>query len=187
MTRLKRSTTYRVLARRSVKKYKSKGFTSDQTIRIRGEKADCIPIPLRRVGYWDRQSRRHYFFLTNLFRLTVEEVAELYKARWQVELFFKWIKQHLKIKSFLGTTPNAVMTQVWVALCLYLLTSYVKFLHRVGFTTYEVFKRLQTTALEYLPLGQVLSAERRSGRKKKHESGQLRLWHPRARPVFSTS
>ena len=68
--------------------------------------------------------------MTNLFHLTAAEVAAIYKARWQIELFFKWVKQHLKIKSFLGTTANAVMTQVWVALCVYLLVAYVKFLLR---------------------------------------------------------
>ena len=75
--------------------------------------------------------------MTNLFHLTAEEVAAIYKARWQIELFFKWVKQHLKIKSFLGTTANAVMTQVWVALCVYLLVAYVKFLLRPPGRLYE--------------------------------------------------
>ena len=83
----------------------------------------------------------------------------IYKARWQIELFFKWVKQHLKLKSFLGTTANAVMTQVWVALCVYLLVAYVKFLVRPPGRLYEIFKRLQVTALEYLALGEVLAWE----------------------------
>ena len=139
------------------------------------------------MGYWDRESRRHYFFVTNLFHLTTEEIAALYKARWKVELFFKWIKQHLKIKSFLGTSPNAVMTQVWVGLCVYLLTSYVKYLHRVSYSVYELFKRLQTTVLEYLPLAEVLRAQPKRPPKPKHESRQLCLWNPRAKPLFSTA
>ena len=80
-----------------------------------GKAAGCLSTPLRRIGYRDPEAG---------------EVAAIYKARWQIELFFKWVKQHLKIKSFLGTTANAVMTQVWVALCVYLLVAYVKFLLR---------------------------------------------------------
>ena len=75
------------------------------------------------IGYRDPETRQFYVFLTNLFHLRAGEVAAIYKARWQIELFFKWVKQHLKIKSFLGTTANAVMTQVWVALCVYLLVA----------------------------------------------------------------
>ena len=87
-------------------------------------------VPCARSGYRDPETRPFYVFLTNLFHLTAGEVAAIYKARWQIELFFKWVKQHLKIKSFLGTTANAVMTQLWVALCVYLLVAYVKFLRR---------------------------------------------------------
>ena len=184
VTRLKRRASYKVVQRRKVDK--GQGFTSDQTIRITGEKADCIPIDLRRVGYRDPETGQQYFFLTNVFHLSVEEIAALYKARWKIELFFKWIKQHLKIKSFLGTSPNAVMTQVWVALCVYLLTSYVRFLNRVAFTTYEVFKRLQVAALEYLPLAQVLQAPLRTRQGPKHDSVQLRLWDSKTKALFST-
>ena len=103
--------------------------------------------------------------MTNLWHLTAAEVAAIYKARWQIELFFKWVKQHLKIKSFLGTTANAVMTQVWVALCVYLLVPYVKFVLRPPGRLYEIFKRLQVTALEYRALGQVLAWEAKNGSK----------------------
>ena len=184
VTRLKSDASYKVTERRKVDK--GKGLTSDQTIRITGKMADCIPIPLRRVGYRDPETGQQYFYLTNLFHLQAEEIAALYKARWKVELFFKWIKQHLKIKSFLGTSSNAVMTQIWVALCVYLLASYVRFLNRVGYSTYEVFKRLQTTALEYLPLQKVLQGKPRGRKKAKHEPRQLKLWDPRAKPLFST-
>jgi len=184
VTRLKSDAKYRVVERRPVDK--ATGLTSDQTIRITGANADCIPIPLRRVGFRDRETGRWYAFVTNLFHLTAEEIAALYKARWKVELFFKWIKQHLKIKSFLGTSPNAVMSQVWVALCVYLLTSCVKFLNRVGCSAYGLFKRLQCTALEYLPLDQVLRPDWRGGRKAKQEWQQLKLWPARAKPLFSS-
>ena len=115
VTRQKRNARYRVLERRPVGP--QPGVTSDQVIRLTGKAAGCLSTPLRRIGYRDPETRQFYVFLTNLFHLTVGEVSAIYKARWQIELFFKWVKQHLKIKSFLGTTANAVMTQVWVALC----------------------------------------------------------------------
>ena len=135
-------------------------------IRLTGKAAGCLSTPLRRSGYRDPETGQFYVFLTNLFHLTAGEVAAIYKARWQIELFFKWVKQHLKIKSFLGTTANAVMTQVWVALCVYLLVAYVKFLLRPPGRLYEIFKRLQVTALEYLALGQVLAWETQNGPKR---------------------
>ena len=113
--------------------------------------------------------------MTNLFHLTAAEVAAIYKARWQIELFFKWVKQHLKIKSFLGTTANAVMTQVWVALCVYLLVAYVKFLLRPPGRLYEIFKRLQVTALVVPGSGSGvgLGSEKRAKRGTKVETAEL--------------
>ena len=105
VTRQKRNARYRVLERRSV--VPQPGVTSDQVIRLTGKAAQCLSTPLRRIGYRDPETRQFYVFLTNLFHLTAAEVAAIYKARWQIELFFKWVKQHLKIKSFLGTTANA--------------------------------------------------------------------------------
>ena len=98
---------------------RSTGLTSDQTIKLTGFYAstDC-PIPLRRIGYRDAETGKHYVFVTNNFKLSLLTIAKIYKARWQIELFFKWIKQNLKIKSFVGTSKNAVMTQIWIALCL---------------------------------------------------------------------
>ena len=164
MTRQKRNARYRVLERRPVGP--QPGVTSDQVIRLTGKAAQCLSTPLRRIGYRDPETRQFYVFLTNLFHLTAAEVAAIYKARWQIELFFKWVKQHLKLKSFLGTTANAVMTQVWVALCVYLLVAYVKFLLRPPGRLYEIFKRLQVTALEYRALGQVLAWEAKNGPKR---------------------
>jgi len=89
--------------------------------------AKKCPTKLRRIGYKDKISGKHYIFLTNNFKLSAKTIADIYKARWQVELFFKWIKQNLKIKSFIGTSKNAVLTQIWIALCLYLLLAYIKF------------------------------------------------------------
>jgi transposase len=140
VTRLKRGAAFRVLARRDPPPLT--GVTSDQTIRITGSKADSIPIDLRRIGYLDPATGCRYFFLTNLFELSPKTIAEIYRARWQVELFFKWIKQDLRIKTFLGTSPNAVMSQVYVAMTTYLLLSYLKFSSRSPLTLYALAKRL---------------------------------------------
>jgi len=131
VTRLKKNARYRVIDRRSVDK--SKGLTCDQTIELTGPKADRCPRQLRRVGYVDAETGQRYVFLTNHFGLAAGTIAAIYKERWQIELFFKWLKQNLRIKTFLGTSKNAVMTQIWIALCIYLLLAYLKFssqLHR---------------------------------------------------------
>ena len=107
-------------------------------------------------------------------------MAAIYKARWPS---CSSNKQHLKIKSFLGTTANAVMTQVWVALCVYLLVAYVKFLLRPPGRLYEIFKRLQVTALE-LALGQVLTWETKNGPKRAPKWRQRNLFGRRLRPLF---
>ena len=103
------------------------GIIKDQIIRIVGSKADHIPIELRLVTYRDPETEEVYEYLTNLFHLAALTIAQIYKARWEIELFFKWIKQHLKIKTFLGTTENAVMSQIWIAVITYLLLAYIKY------------------------------------------------------------
>ncbi len=130
VTRLKRNIKYRVTERRPV--LKSKGITSDQTIILTGSKAGDCPIPLRRVGYRDPDTGKQYFFLTNNFHLAAKTIADIYKDRWKIELFFKWIKQNLKIKTFLGTSRNAVMTQIGIALITMLVLAYMKFLANLG-------------------------------------------------------
>ena len=107
---------------------KAKGITSDQSIEytsLRSSKKQLRPV--RRIGYRDIQTGKHYVFITNHLDWSATTIAEIYKQRWQVELFFKWIKQNLKIKAFVGNTSNAVMTQVLVALCIYLILAYWKF------------------------------------------------------------
>ena len=90
-------------------------------------KPQKLGMPLfRRIGYRDAETGIHYEFLTNNFQLSAQTIAAIYKGRWQVELFFKWIKQNLKIKSFIGNSKNAVLTQIWVALCSCLLLAYLK-------------------------------------------------------------
>ncbi len=126
VTRLKSNAKYRIIKRRSV--LKNKGLTCDQTIEFTGPHVSKkCPIQLRRIGYKDPVTGKHYVFLTNNFKLAAKTIADIYKARWQVELFFKWIKQNLKIKSFVGTSKNAVLTQIWIAMCVYLLLAFLKF------------------------------------------------------------
>ncbi|MBC8550017.1 MAG: IS4 family transposase [Candidatus Brocadiales bacterium] len=126
VTRLKTNAKYQVVHRHPI--LKNKGLMSDETIQFTGvQTAKKCPSQLRRIVYKEPATGKRYVFLSNNFKLAAKTIADIYKARWQVELFFKWIKQNLKIKSFIGTSKNAVLTQIWIALCLYLLLSYLKF------------------------------------------------------------
>lgn len=147
VTRLKVNATYQVL--KSHKVLSAKGVISDQTIQFIGaQTAKKCPLPMRRVRYHDADTGKVYVFLTNNFKLAARTIADIYKARWQVELFFKWIKQHLKIKSFTGTSKNAVLTQIWVALCVYLLLSLIKFQSKISRSLYEMIRVLQLNLFE---------------------------------------
>jgi putative transposase len=157
VTRLRRNARYRVTERRHV--IKSKGLTSDQTIRLTGTKASNCPITLRRIGFKDAATRIQYYFLTNNFDLAASTIAEIYKARWQIELFFKWIKQNLKIKSFLGTSRNAVMTQIWIAICVYLLLAYLKFASQIDKSFQQILRLLQLNLFDRRELRGLLVGE----------------------------
>lgn len=146
VTRQKRNATFKVVKRRAVKKYT--GLTSDQTIQVVGSKAGQCAIALRRIGYRDPETGKHYVFLTNNFKLAAKTIADIYKARWQIEMFFKWIKQNLKIKTFIGTSKNAVMTQIWIALCAYLILSYLKFSSCMDRSIGQILKLLQLNIFE---------------------------------------
>jgi len=147
VTRLKSNAKTRVVCRRPV--CAKKGLTSDQTIEFTGiQTAKRCPIQLRRIGYRDPETGKHYVFLTNHFKLAAKTIADIYKARWQVELFFKWIKQNLKIKSFIGTSKNAVMTQIWIALCVYLLLAFIKFQSRMNKSMQQILRLLQLNLFE---------------------------------------
>ena len=142
VTRLKTNAKYRIIERRPV--LKDKGLTCDQTIEFTGPKvAKKCPVRLRRIGYRDAETGKHYVFLTNNFKLAAKTIADVYKARWQVELFFKWIKQNLKIKSFVGTSKNAVMTQIWIAMCVYLLIAFLKFQSELTKSMQQLLRLLQ--------------------------------------------
>ncbi|MBY0474537.1 MAG: IS4 family transposase [Nitrosomonas sp.] len=147
ITRLKSNTKFKVVSREPVLKYK--GLSSDQIIKFTGLKSakEC-PAQLRRIGYRDKETGKHYVFLTNNFKLSAKTIADIYKARWQVELLFKWIKQNLKIKTFVGTSKNAVMTQVWIAVCVYLLLAFIKFQSKMSKSMQQILRLLQLNLFE---------------------------------------
>ena len=147
VTRLKSNAKTRVVSRRMI--LSGKGLTSDQTIEFTGAlTAKKCPILLRRIGYRDPETGKHYIFLTNNFKLAAKTIADIYKARWQVELFFKWIKQNLKIKSFIGTSKNAVMTQIWIAMCVYLLLAFIKFQSKLKKSMQQILRLLHLNLFE---------------------------------------
>jgi putative transposase len=155
VTRQRKNADYRVVARRGVDR--RRGLTSDQLIEVRGKKYRDLGLGrLRRIGYRDPQTGKHYVFLTNVMHLSAATIAELYRQRWQVELFFKWIKQNLKIKSFLGTSKNAVMTQIWVALCTYLMLAYLKYAARIGWSMRQLLRLLQVNLFQRTDLLELL-------------------------------
>jgi len=138
---------------------KTTGLRSDQTIVLCGPKtATLYPVPLRRITYVDPETHKRFVFLTNNFTLPALQIAQLYKCRWQVELFFKWIKQHLRIKAFYGTSMNAVKTQVWSAISVYVLVAILKKEHRLERSLYELLQILSLTLFERAPLSQVVTA-----------------------------
>ena len=147
VTRLKKNAKYRVVKRHGV--LKNKGVRSDQTIEFTGlQTAKKCPIYLRRIGYRDAITGKHYVFLTNNFKLSAKTIADIYKSRWQVELFFKWIKKNLKIKSFMGTSKNAVMTQIWVAMCVYLILAFLKLQSKSRKSSQQILRVLQLNLFE---------------------------------------
>ena len=141
VTRQKSNARYRVISTRPVKA--SLGLVSDETILLTGAKARECPKPLRRIVYQDLKTGKVYVFLTNHFRLAAKTIADIYKERWQIEIFFRWIKQNLKIKAFIGNSENAVMSQIYAALIVYLLLCYTKFLCNLSVTLQNFMRILQ--------------------------------------------
>jgi hypothetical protein len=115
------------------------------------------PEPLRRVGYYDVEDRRKLVFLTNNFSLPALTITELYRGRWQIELFFKWIKQHLRIKAFYGNSANAVKTQVWIAVSVYLLAAILKKQLNSELSLAEILQILSVNTFEKTPILSLLS------------------------------
>jgi hypothetical protein len=138
---------------------KTTGVRSDHTVILTAiDSAKVYPDPLRRVSYLDVETRKRFKFLTNNFTLSALTIAKIYKCRWQVELFFKWIKQHLRIKAFYGTSENAVKTQIWIAVSVYVLVAIVR--KRLGLeaSLYQILQILSVTLFEKTPILQALQA-----------------------------
>ncbi len=130
-----------------------KNVLSDMTIELTGfYPKQYYPEPIRLVRYWDKEQNREFIFLTNAFHISALQVAELYKSRWQVELFFKWLKQHLKIKKFWGTTENAVRIQIYTAICTYCLVAIVQHDMKLDRSTYEILQILSISLTDKTPM-----------------------------------
>ena len=156
VTRAKRGLIFKRKSYRRVDR--TTGLRSDQTIILCGHKAEQrYPVPLRRISYYAADIDKRFVFLTNNFDLSALTIAELYKCRWQVELFFKWIKQYLRIKAFYGTSVNAVRTQVWIAVCVYVLMVIVKKELRVERSIGEILQILSICLFEKTPILQAFS------------------------------
>jgi len=137
---------------------KDTGLRCDQSIVLQSfYPSKNYPDKIRRIKYYDRETNKTLIFLTNNFSLPPLTIAQLYRCRWQVELFFKWIKQHLRIKSFFGTTENAVKTQIWIAVSVYVLVAIVKKRLRLQLSLYTILQILSLTVFERVPLNQVLT------------------------------
>ena len=156
VTRAKTNLKFRRLYSHPVDK--TTGLRCDQTIVLTGvNTSDHYPEKLRRIRYFDAESPKTLTFLTNNFVSPALTIARLYKCRWQVELFFKWIKQHLRIKSFYGTSENAVKSQIWIAISVYVLVAIVKKRLHLDLSLYTILQILSVTVFEKTPLLQVLT------------------------------
>ena len=155
VVRGKRKMRFNVVESRPVDK--TTGLRCDQTIRLTGPKSKIdYPKTLRRVKFYDAENDQHLVFLTNHFTLTALNIAAIYKSRWRIELFFKWIKQNLRIKSFYGTSANAVKTQIWIAICVYLLVAILKKINDIPHSLSRILQILSVNVFQKEPLYQVL-------------------------------
>ena len=136
---------------------RSTGLVCDQTIKLTGIKSiKDFPEPLRLVKYRDKKRDKTLVFITNNFSLPAMTIADLYRSRWHVELFFKWIKQHLRIKGFYGTSENAVKSQIWIAVSVYVLIAIIKKRLELEQSFYTILQILSLTLFEKIPLNQLL-------------------------------
>jgi len=156
VTRAKGNFDYRRLYYRKVDK--TTGLRCDQTIRLNGfYTSQDYPAVLRRIGFFDTETNQKFVFLTNNFVLPALTIAGLYKCRWRIEIFFKWIKQHLRIKTFFGTTENAVKTQIWIAISVYILVAIVKKELKITLSLGEILQIISIVLFEKVPILQVLT------------------------------
>jgi len=155
VTRAKRNIKYKFLGQHTTSKKTS--IIADELIQLKGFYTQQeYPDTLRMVTYYDKETDKELVFLTNNFTLSPKTIADLYKARWEIELFFKWIKQNLKIKTFLGTSYNAVMTQIWVAMIYYLLLRFIKFQTKYTYSMQELARIIKELLMENVSLLETL-------------------------------
>lgn len=156
VTRFKTNTRYYVALSRVVPA--ETGLRCDQTIRLNSEKGRrCYPEPLRRISFVDPESGQRLIFLTNNFQLDALTIASIYKHRWKIELFFRWIKQHLRLRGFFSTDPNGVRVQIWTALCAYLLVAITKQENALPGNLHQLLQVISIAALEKIPLPQLFA------------------------------
>jgi len=156
ITRAKSNFDYRRLCYRKVDK--ATGLRCDQTVMLNGFYASQdYPAALRRIGYFDIETNKKFVFLTNNFSLPALTIAQLYKCRWKIEIFFKWIKKYLRIKTFFGNTENAVKTQIWIAISVYVLVAIVKKELKIALSLGEILQILSIVLFEKVPMVQILT------------------------------
>jgi transposase len=171
VTRTKSNTGLRRLYSNKVDK--STGLRCDQIIVLTGfYSKKTYPEKLRRVKFFDKETGKRLTFLTNQFTLPAITIADLYQCRWQIELFFKWIKQHLRIKAFYGTSENAVKTQIWIAISVYVLVAIIKKRVQIDLSLYTILQILSISLFEIRPIYQVLT---QSDYKKQITSAHIQL------------
>ena len=156
VTRAKSNFRFRRLYSRPVDK--STGVQSDQIVILEGfYSRKAYPDKLRRIRYFDTDQNKRFVFLTNNFTLSALTITQLFQCRWQIEIFFKWIKQHLRIKAFYGTTENAVKTQIWIAITVYVLVAIIKKQLKIDLSLYTILQILSVTLFEKTPILEALS------------------------------
>jgi len=172
--RAKSNLSYRRLYSQS--KDRQTQIRSDQIIRLTGPKSSLrYPDKLRRIRYYDAALGRYFVFLTNNMEISAITVADLYHERWKIELFFKWVKQHLRITVFYGTSANAVKTQVWIAVCAYLLVAIIKKKINSTLSLYTILQIFSVSLFEKVPIYQLLT-ETESQNLREAASNQLKIW-----------
>lgn len=175
VTRAKDNMDYRRLYSHKVDK--SKGVLCDHTIMLNGYyAAKDYPEKIRRIKFYDEETGKVLIFLTNNFHLKATDIAKLYKHRWKIELFFKWIKQHLKIKSFWGHSENAVKTQVWIAVSVYVLVAIAKKKYRIENSLYEILQILSISIFDKTPINQLFQQTQLQYFKEQTHN-QLKIWN----------
>jgi len=175
VTKAKSNMKYEVLGQHNITK--NKGVVSDSRIRlVNFYQSKAYPKELRLITYIDQDTGEKHVFLTNNFVLAARTIADLYKSRWEVETFFKWIKQNLKIKSFLGTSKNAVMTQIWAAMIYYLLLSFIKFQTKCRHSLHELTRIVGELLLDNTCLIETLTITFDEFKCVKYKNSQLAFW-----------